>query len=156
MWIRRYRTRGLVGLEDVAQPVRGIQALTEAEVALFCGMKGEVPARSLDRLIWIAEDLELIEKGRVRRSTLHRALAMHQLSARRARLAPRDDLDRFEADFPNEMWQSDMLHGPWLPDPRRPKKMRRSWLYAFLDDHSLTLLIDSLSVATACPGRWSG
>lgn len=39
-------------------------------------------------------------------------------------------------DFPNEMWQSDMLQGPWLPDPRRPKKARRSWLYAFLDDHS--------------------
>lgn len=29
-----------------------------------------------------------------------------------------------------------MLQGPWLPDPRRPQKMRRSWLYAFLDDHS--------------------
>lgn len=135
-WVRRYRKAGLSGLEDAPQPVRGIQALTDDEIALFCGMKREVPSRSLDRLIRIAEDLELVEKDKVRRSTLHRALALHDLSARRARPVRRDDLDRFEADFPNEMWQSDMLQGPWLPDPRRPKKMRRSWLYAFLDDHS--------------------
>src|SRR5262249_56884376 len=51
-----------------------------------------------------------------------------------------EDLDRFEAELPNDLWQSDMLCGPWLPDPDRPGKMRRAYLYAFLDDHSRLLL----------------
>lgn len=135
-WIRRYRRGGLEGLADAPHPRRGRQALTEEEVAIFCGLKREVPARSLDRLIRIAEDLKLVEKGKARRSTVHRALQAYQLSARKARPVRRDCLDRFEAGYPNELWQSDMLHGPWLPDPRRKKKMRRSYLYAFLDDHS--------------------
>ncbi len=62
---------------------------------------------------------------------MHRALQTQQLSARKARPKPRDVLDRYQADFPNEIWQSDMLQGPWLPDPRKPRKMRKSWLYPF-------------------------
>ncbi len=50
------------------------------------------------------------------------------------------DLDRFEAVRPNDLWQSDLLVGPWLPDPERPGKVRRAYLYAFLDDHSRLLL----------------
>jgi transposase InsO family protein len=50
------------------------------------------------------------------------------------------DLDRFEAAAPNDLWQSDMLEGPWLPDPSRPGHSRRAWLYAFIDDHSRRLL----------------
>lgn len=136
VWVRRYRKGGLDALADAPMPRRGIAVLTEAEIATFCALKREVPARSLDRLIRIAESLKLIEPGKARRSTVHRALQAQQLSARKARPAPRDDLDRFEADAPNEMWQSDMLAGPWLPDPKNPKKTRRAWLYTFLDDHS--------------------
>ncbi len=136
VWVRRYRRGGLAALADAAYVRRGIQALTEEEVAIFCALKREVPARSLDRLIRIAEDLELVERGKARRSTVHRALQTQQLSARKAAPKPRDVLDRYQADFPNEIWQSDMLQGPWLPDPSKPRKMRKSWLYAFLDDHS--------------------
>lgn len=49
------------------------------------------------------------------------------------------DLERFEGDAPNELWQSDMLASPWLPDPNRPGKMRGAWLCAFIDDHSRLL-----------------
>ena len=136
VWARRYRLGGLSALADAPYARRGLQALTEEEVAAFCALKREVPARSLDRLIRIAEDLTLVERGKARRSTVHRALQTQQLSARKASPKPRDVLDRYQADFPNEIWQSDMLQGPWLPDPRKPKKMRKSWLYAFLDDHS--------------------
>lgn len=135
-WARRYRRGGLEGLRDRAPAKPGALALTEEEVALFCDLKREVSARSLDRLIRIAEDLELVARGKVRRSTLHRALAANDLSARRVAERPRDDLDRFEAGFPNELWQSDMLEGPMLPDPAKKGAFRRAWLYTFLDDHS--------------------
>ena len=99
-------------------------------------MKREVPARSLDRLIQIAEDLHLIEVGKAKRSTVHRVLCAEDISARRPVACNAEDLDRFEADFPNELWQSDMLEGPLLPDPARRGATRRAWLYTFLDDHS--------------------
>ena len=136
VWARRYRLGGLDGLRDSTPMKPGIQALTDDEVAMFCALKREVSARSLDRLIQIAESMGLIAVGKARRSTVHRALKAEDLSARRPSTASKEDLDRFEAGFPNELWQSDMLEGPLLPDPDKKGAFRRAWLYTFLDDHS--------------------
>jgi transposase len=139
-WIRRYKRAGLAGLEDKERPQRGIKVLTPEQIELVTKLKRDVPERSLERIIQIAEEAKLIEPGLVRRSTLHRALKAQGLSARIKGPASVEDLDRFEAELPNDLWQSDMLVGPWLPDPERPGKMRRAYLYAFLDDHSRLLL----------------
>ena len=136
VWARRYRAGGLEALRDVPAASPGVRALNDEEIALFCALKREVPARSLDRLIEIAEALALIEPGKARRSTVHRALQAEDLSARRPARTSNEDLDRFEAGFPNEIWQSDMLEGPLLPDPEKRGGQRRAWLYTFLDDHS--------------------
>lgn len=74
------------------------------------------------------------------RSTLHRVLQKAGVSGQPPPPTSDTDLDRFEADFPGELWQSDLLQGPWLPDPQRPGKKRRAVLYAFIDDHSRLLL----------------
>jgi len=139
-WVARYRARGLEGLRDKPHPLRGIQALTPEQIELVCALRREVPERSLERIIAIAEGMKLVAPGLLRRSTVHRVLQAHGLSARAARTPDTKDLDRFEADGSNQLWQSDMLVGPWLPDPRRPGKSRRTYLYAFLDDHSRLLL----------------
>lgn len=136
VWARRYRVGGIEALANAPRPSRGVTVLNEDEVAKLCALKRQVPERSLDRLIRIAEDLKLLPEGKARRSTVHRALVSHALSGRRLRPPDTEDLDRYQADHPNEIWQSDMLQGPWLPDPERPGKQRRSWLYTFLDDHS--------------------
>ena len=151
-WVRRYRDGGLAALEDKPRAQRGTVALTEQQIELFCELKREVPERSLGRLIRIAEEMELVPKGVVRRSTLHRALHQRGLSGRPKPDATVTDLDRWEADFPNELWQSDMLAGPWLPDPAKPDKKRRAWLYAFLDDHSRKLLYGRFSFKGDLPG----
>jgi putative transposase len=140
VWVRRYRRDGLGGLEDKARPRRGVTALAPDVVELACQLKAEVPERSLDRLLQILEQMGHVKAGTVRRSTLHRALQRRGMSARKNRVPDSQDLDRFEANAPNDLWQSDMLAGPWLPDPDRPGKVRRAWLYAFLDDHSRLLL----------------
>ncbi|NOZ95493.1 MAG: DDE-type integrase/transposase/recombinase [Acidobacteria bacterium] len=139
-WVARYRDQGLEGLRDKSHPRRGTLALTPEQIELVCSLRREVPERSLDRIIRIAEDMKLVAPGHLRRSTLHRVLQAHGLSERAARTPDKKDLDRFEADFANDLWQSDMLVGPWLPDPQRPGKSRRAYLYAFLDDHSRLLL----------------
>jgi len=139
-WVRRYREGGLAGLEDQPRARPGVSILTPEEIELVAKLKRDVPERSLDRLIHIAEQTHLVEPGRVRRSTLHRVLQARGLSAAKPAAPDDADLDRFEADSPNDLWQSDQLSGPWLPDPERPGRSRRAYLYAFLDDHSRLLL----------------
>lgn len=139
-WLRRYRKWGLSGLMDKTRARRGVQSLSPEQVELVCQLKREVPERSLDRIITIAEEMKLIEPEVLRRSTLHRVLKAEGLSARRGRVPDAHDLDRYESLAPNATWQSDMLVGPWLPDPEQPGKMRRAYLYAFIDDHSRLLL----------------
>lgn len=144
-WARRYRRGGLAALADQPRPRRGVTVLSESEKLLLCRLKQQVPERSLDQLLRVAEDLGHLPPGKARRSTVHRVLVAAGLSARGAKPTTTKDLDRFEADFPNELWQSDMLEGPWLPDPDRPGKTRRAWLYTFLDDHSRLCLYGRFS-----------
>lgn len=140
VWVRRYRQDGLPGLMDKQRVMRGVQTLTEQQAELVCQLKQEVPERSLERIITIAESTGLVEPDVLKRSTVHRVLQSKGLSARRSRVPDRQDLDRFEAEHVNDLWQSDMLVGPWLPDPSRPGKLRRANLFAFIDDHSRLLL----------------
>jgi len=139
VWVRRYRQHGLEGLMDKPRPQRGISALSPEQIDFVCRLKKEVPERSVDRVISVAEALRKVEPGVLKRSTVHRVLQRNGLSARRP-TPERQDLDRFEADHPNHLWQSDMLVGPWLPDPQQPGRVRRACLFAFLDDHSRLLL----------------
>jgi len=80
---------------------------------------------------------EMEEKGLVSPGyTLHLSTAYRIL--KRAGLSGRPgpgpvDRRRFEAEFPNDIWQSDVMHGPQvLVDGKK----RKSYLIAFLDDHS--------------------
>lgn len=144
-WVRKYRRGGLSALEDAPRDRPGVQILSEEQQAIVCRLKRDVPSRSIERIIAIAEETKLVPEGVLTRSTVHRVLQRRGLSRRKRAEASTADLDRFEAAFPNDLWQSDMLAGPWLPDPERPHKRRRAWLHAWLDDHSRLLIA----------GRWA-
>jgi hypothetical protein len=139
-WLRRYRFGGFEALKDKPRSDRGIRAIPQDLIEQACKLKLQVPERSIERIITIMENMQLAPPGLLKRSTLHRALKARGLSKRKLAIADRKDLDRFQADHANDLWQADMLQGPWLPDPNRPGKMRRSYLYAFIDDASRLLL----------------
>jgi transposase InsO family protein len=139
-WLRRYRFGGFEALKDKPRSDRGIRAIPQDLIDQACKLKLQVPERSIERIITIMENMQLAPPGLLKRSTLHRALKARGLSKRKLAIADRKDLDRFQADHANDLWQADMLQGPWLPDPNRPGKMRRSYLYAFIDDASRLLL----------------
>jgi putative transposase len=139
-WLRVYRLGGFEALKDQPRRDKGIRAIPEELIEKACKLKREVPERSIERIITIMENLQLAPPGLLRRSTLHRALQARGLSARKLVIPDNQDLDRWQADYANDLWQADMLQGPWLPDPNRKGKMRRSYLYAFLDDASRLLL----------------
>jgi transposase InsO family protein len=139
-WLRMYRLGGFEALKDKPRSDRGIRAIPQDLIEQACKLKLQVPERSIERIIAIMENMQLAPPGLLRRSTLHRALKARGLSKRKLTIPDRKDLDRFQADYANDLWQADMLQGPWLPDPKRPGKMRRSYLYAFIDDASRLLL----------------
>jgi len=150
-WARRYRRSGIQGLMDKERPKPQCDALTEEQKDLVCAMKKEVPARSLDRIIKISEETGKVEPGVLRRSSVHRVLKSRGLSKRCLKTPDKQDLDRFEAEHPNDLWQSDMLVGPWLPDPDNPGKMRRANLFLFIDDHSRMILHGRFSFSENLP-----
>lgn len=139
-WLRIYRLDGFEALKDKPRSDQGVRAIPKEIIECACKLKLEVPERTIDRLITIMENLQMAPPGLLRRSTLHRALQARGLSARKLTIPDDQDLDRWQADYANNLWQADMLQGPWLPDPKRPGKMRRSYLYAFIDDASRLLV----------------
>ncbi|MEW6490457.1 MAG: DDE-type integrase/transposase/recombinase [Thermodesulfobacteriota bacterium] len=64
-------------------------------------------------------------------STLYRFLHQHDLMKPAAAAA--EDRRKFEAELPNDLWQSDVMHGPAV---LVGDKRRKSYLIAFVDDHS--------------------
>jgi transposase InsO family protein len=80
----------------------------------------------------------LVEEMRKRRlapdlplSCVYRTLHRHGLMTRDA--SPPEDRRKFEAEMPNDIWQSDVLHGPSVEVDGR---QRKTYLIAFIDDHS--------------------
>ena len=75
--------------------------------------------------------LSLNEK--INLSVLYRFLKNEKLQR------PKNVVDRraFEATAPNELWQSDVLHGPYVTDNSKKKK---TYLIAILDDHSRLII----------------
>lgn len=63
-------------------------------------------------------------------STIYRLLHQHELMQH---TAPPEDRRKFEARLPNDIWQSDVMHGPKVPVDQ---KNRKTYLIAFIDDHS--------------------
>ena len=99
-WVRAYQREGLDGLEDASRVDIGVRVLTPEQIELVCQLKRQVPERSIERVIQIAEELNKVPKGLLKRSTVHRVLSSQGLSRRPKGKTATDDLDRFEAAWP--------------------------------------------------------
>ncbi|MCB1882270.1 MAG: transposase, partial [Gammaproteobacteria bacterium] len=66
-------------------------------------------------------------------STVHRLFKQHGLSSRRPDGEPAgEDRRRFAYQYAGQLWMSDVMHGPSVPQDGRRK--RKTYLIAFLDD----------------------
>jgi len=137
-WLRAYRAGGFETLkpktrEDQGRPRRIDPAVLEKAVAL----REEVPERSARQIIdiLVLDPNTPVGAGDLKPSTLARHLA--RLGKTRSLLkTPKHSFRRYEKERPNVQWQSDVWYGPYLPDPQNPSTKRRTYLIAFLDDHS--------------------
>jgi putative transposase len=134
-WIRFYN-EGNGKLESLYPQERADQgrgrALDEETSLVLIDLRRQLPRASVPELIRILRHRQLVPEGTpLCRTTVYRFLHHHNLMGKQA--PPSSDRRKFEAEFPNDLWQSDVLHGPLL---YCGDKRRKSYLIAFIDDHS--------------------
>ena len=127
-WIRQWRRGGF----DALKPRGRAQGqVTPGQIlSLAATLKRERPARTSAQVRRIMIDTLGDAPSE---STLLRHFRTLEIPT-----GVREVFGRFEADYPNEMWVGDGLHGPRIGG-------RKTYLFAFLDDHS--------RLVTA--GRWA-
>jgi len=132
-WAQRYRSGGFETLAPKARQDRGhSQALTAQLADLIERLKCENPHRSGATLL---RELALSagpQAPAVSASTLYRFLKQRGLTAR-VLLAPPPH-KKLEAERSNQIWQSDILYGPYVQRPGGGKQ--QAFLHAILDDAS--------------------
>ena len=133
-WISIYQRSG--GNIDSLQPqprkdrgcTRSID--TETEAALVA-LRREMPAVSLPVFLKVARSRSIIGAERApSKDSLYRLFKRHGLE-KDLRLP--EDRRRFETELVNDLWQSDCMHGPRVI---HENKLRKSFLFAIIDDHS--------------------
>ena len=135
-WIELYQRRGLDGLKprpraDTGKP----RAIPEMAQDLLLALRAERPGASIDSLIRAVELSGRAEPGlRLSRSSVHRFFAS-QASATATPSAGEPDALAFTHPHVNDLWTSDLMHGPRLLVPGR-RDGGKTYLYAFLDDAS--------------------
>ena len=134
-WIRRYEQSGglLASLQPKERVDKGKSRSIDAETAanMIC-LRNQMPEAGIGVLTETMSRRQLISPGtHLHQSNVYRFL--HQNNLMSAKQQPVTDRRKFEAELPNDIWQSDVMHGPMtMVDGRR----RKTYLIAFIDDHS--------------------
>jgi len=108
------------------------RAMDEDTCLSLIGLKLETPALTVPQLIEQMNRQNRVSPGIVlNNSTVYRFL--HQQNLMDLPVKKPVDRRKFEAELPNDLWQSDVMHGPKVDVNG---KMRKSYLIAVIDDHS--------------------
>jgi transposase InsO family protein len=133
-WIRAYKNSDN-DIKSLFPQIRGDKgsqrALDDETSAVLLVLKQKFPSLTVPRLIdkVYAENLVAGDKY-LSESSVYRLLHLHGLMKESQ---AKVDRRRFEAEAPNDLWQSDVMHGPTVTENGKQKK---TYLIAFIDDHS--------------------
>ncbi len=130
----RYRTDGDTAFEPRSRRPHSNQ-VADVVNTLIVNLRDQLSSQGLDAgpdtIRWHLEHHHQIT---VSRSTIRRRLVAAGRITPNPRKRPRSSYIRFQADLPNEMWQTDVTHyllGPWRQD-----QTNRAEILTWLDDHS--------------------
>ena len=134
-WIARYRASGskLESLYPKGRRDRGKSRAVGQDTAQgLLALRKELPELTLPVFMREAKQRKIILPGmRVTYSTLYRFLQSEGMLKKPSSVP--EDRRRFEAEYPNDLWQSDVMHGPYV---EVEGKQRKTYLIAFVDDMS--------------------
>ncbi len=134
-WCRLYKNSNgdLKSLQSQDRCDQGkSRAMDEDTCLSLIELKLETPALTVPQLIEQINRLNRVSPGIVlNNSTVYRFL--HQQNLVHLPVKRPVDRRKFEAELPNDLWQSDVMHGPRINVAGR---MQKSYLIAVIDDHS--------------------
>jgi len=136
-WLKKYRDSGerIESLQPQTRSDKGkARSLDEETEQVLVGLKTELKGASLPVIVRVARERKLLPPDF--RASIQ---SLYRLFQRRGLNEPqgvKPDLRRYETELPNDLWQSDCMHGPPVI---ADDKVRKSFLFAFLDDHSRLL-----------------
>jgi putative transposase len=131
-WLKLYRKGGFEALKPRGRTDIGVSRSLPQDVAdLLCHLKEDNPALSVQLLIKRAVGSGKVPAGLpVPPSTVHRLFSRAGLM--RAPTAATKDHRRFGFEQANELWMSDVMHGPTVGVGGKIR--RKCYLIAFIDD----------------------
>jgi putative transposase len=134
-WVQVYRASNgkIEALYPGDRSDRGeSRALDEETVLSLIRLRQEMPKVTAPVIVKKMEERGLVAPGtELNLSTVYRFLHQHKLM--KVNSHQPEDRRKFEAELPNDLWQSDVMHGPLIV---AEGKMKKSYLIALLDDHS--------------------
>lgn len=135
-WLVLYQTHGFEGLKPGLRADAGrSRAIPEEVQELLLKLRAERPGASIDSLIRAVHLSGCAASTlRLSRSSVHRFFAAQAAPAKEASTGEPDAV-AFTFPHVNDLWTSDLMHGPRLLVPGR-RDGGKTYLYAFLDDAS--------------------
>ena len=135
-WVELYRGMGFDGLKPLPRSDAGSSRAIPEDVAdLLLALRKERPKASVESLVRAARLAGKVPAdARLRRTTVYRLLARHGAASAAVPSAEADAV-AFTHPHVNDLWTSDLMHGPRLEVPGR-RDGGKTYLHAFLDDAS--------------------
>lgn len=144
-YCQRYREGGFDALRPARRADWGSRRAIPPDLwAQAVAFKQEVPERSATQVLalltaWcasVAGDPAAV--ARISPSTLYRHWHRAGITRRRLHAAAPKRYRRWEAPAPGALWQTDVMNGPYLPDPTAddPDRTRATYCLMLLDDYS--------------------
>jgi transposase InsO family protein len=133
-WLKKYRDSGdnISSLHPKSRNDSGRpRVMDEDTERTLVNLKSSYPTASLETLLRLAKSKGFLPPDfNVAPQTIYRVFQRHQLSKPTSK---DEDSRKFQSELPNDLWQSDCMHGPTVVVDG---KSRKSYLFAILDDHS--------------------
>jgi transposase InsO family protein len=131
-WYYQWKKKGIDGLIPVTRSDKHSCQLPLELQQQIIACKKDNPARSLQTIIAYLEAIGAVQKNSLSRSTIHRLLKKHQLSAREIN-CQKIERRAFESTYAGDLWFGDVMHGPSIQTETGRKKV---YLVTLMDDAS--------------------
>lgn len=136
LWIANYKKAGyrIEGLMPQKRKDSGSYRKLDASIRMaIVELRQENPNYTVPAIITKLKHARMISADeRLNLSSIYRFLKKEKLI--NTSPGPQSDKRRFEAAYPNEIWQCDVMHGPLVKVQGGPQK--KSYLIAIMDDHT--------------------
>lgn len=135
-WIQLYESGGkrIESLYPKGRNDKGVVRVLDEEICLaLLQLREEMPNATVPFILKTMQEREIVPV-QPSQTTVYRFFHQHGLMKKTAK---KEDRRKYEAEHPNDIWQSDVMHGPHL---EVDEKKRKTYLIAFIDDHSRLII----------------